>query len=78
MDIVISFFNTGLALKVTVYSWIAEHIADGITLHRESRKKQDQTLLWQCIAHVHLHYAKFEYKGMKTVGITDFKLIRQS
>ena len=33
-------------------------------------KKQDQTLLWTCVAGAHLqcvnnHYAKFEYKGMK-------------
>ena len=37
-----------------------------------NQKKQDQTLLWTCIASAHLqrvnnHYAKFEYKGMKSV-----------
>ena len=34
--------------------------------------KQDQTLLWTCVVSAHLqwvnnHYAKFEYKGMKSV-----------
>ena len=37
-------------------------------------KKQDQTLLWTCVAGAHIqyvnnNYAKFEYKGMKTVGV---------
>ena len=39
--------------------------------------KQDQTLLWTCFAYAHLqcvniHYAKFENKGMNTVGVKDY------
>ena len=39
--------------------------------------KQYQTLLWTCVRSAHLqcvnnHYAKFEYKEMKTVGVTDY------
>ena len=39
--------------------------------------KQDQTMFWTCVASAHLqcvntHYAKFEYKGMKLVGVTDY------
>ena len=34
-------------------------------------------MLWTCAAGAHLqcvnnHYAKFEYKGMKTVGVADY------
>ena len=41
------------------------------------QKKQDQTLLWTCVAGAHLqcvnnHYAKFQYKRMKSVLITDY------
>ena len=40
------------------------------TLHINNSLKQDQTLLWTCVAGAHLQcvnnqYAKFEYKGMK-------------
>ena len=40
--------------------------------HQQKRKKQDQTLLWTCVACAHLqclnnHYTKFEYKGIKSV-----------
>ena len=43
-------------------------------------QKQDQTLLWTCVAFAHLqcvnnHNAKFEYKGMKSVSITDYTQI---
>ena len=39
--------------------------------------KQDQILLWTCVAGAHLqcvnnHYAKFEYKGLKSVLNTDY------
>ena len=38
---------------------------------------QDQTLIWTCVVGAHLqcvnnHYAKFEYKKIKTVGVTDY------
>ena len=44
--------------------------------------KQDQTMFWTCVASAHLqcvnnHYAKFEYKGMKLVGVTDYTGITQ-
>ena len=40
-------------------------------MYRKTIYKQDQTLLWTCVAGAHLqcvnsHYAKFEYKGMKS------------
>ena len=46
----------------------------------KNEKKQDQTLLWICVAGEYLqcvnnHYAKFEYKGMKYVSITDYTQI---
>ena len=45
--------------------------------HCNLKEKQDLTLLWTCVAGAHLqcvnnHYGKFEYKGMKSVLITDY------
>ena len=47
----------------------------------QKRKKQDQTLLWTCVAGEYLqcvnnHCAKFEYKGIKYVSITDYTQIK--
>ena len=44
--------------------------------------KTDQTLLWNCIGCANLqcvnnYHAKFEYKGMKIVGVTDYTHITQ-
>ena len=44
--------------------------------------RQYQTLLWTCLASAHFqcvnnHYAKFEYKGIKSVWITDYTQIAQ-
>ena len=43
----------------------------------KNESEQDQTLLWTCVAGAHLqcvnnHYGNFEYKGMKSVLITDY------
>ena len=48
-------------------------------INKENNKTK---LLWTCIVGVHLqsvnnHYAKFEYKGIKTVGVTDYTQITQ-
>ena len=45
--------------------------------------EQDQTLLWTCVPRAHIqcvnnHYAKSEYKGIRSVGATDNTQITQS
>ena len=46
-----------------------------VHVYGDYRCKKDQTLLWTCVADAHLqcvknYYAKFEFKGMKTIGVT--------
>ena len=60
----------------------SKHFYGGKTKFKTPKmnKKQDQTLLWTCVASeflqcVNNHYAKFEYKGMKYVSITDYTQI---
>ena len=61
---------------------IVEHINVNIYLPISwvLKRKTDQTLLWTCLAGAHKQcvnnqYARFENKGMKTVGVTDYTQI---
>ena len=68
------------ALRVNIYKKI-DHPAFIVCIFMENsiglkwfskKEKQDQTLLWTCVAGAHHqcvnnHYANFNYKGMKSV-----------
>ena len=59
-------------LKISLAYCSTDHPRQFDMTHNHVKKKQDQTLLWTCVASAHLqcvnnHYAKFEYKGMKSV-----------